>query len=72
MLRWRHNIVKRDSLPSPSVRVEPLKYFEENSKNPLTKPQKCGIIIMSRGDGGEIEHRTQELRKFFKNFTKTP
>ena len=27
------------------------KNFEKLFKNPLTKPQKCGIIIMSRGRG---------------------
>ena len=32
--------------------VSPLtKIFKEILKNPLTKPQKCGIIIVSRGEG---------------------
>ena len=33
------------------------KIFEKLFKNPLTKPQKCGIIYMSRGSG-EIDTET--------------
>jgi hypothetical protein len=63
MLCWRHNIVKRDSLPSPSVRVEPLKYFEENSKNPLTNQFKYVIIYMSRGKGLQSPMTEKEYNK---------
>ena len=55
LLWYNINVVKgRNAFADFKLKPTQLeKIFQKLLKNPLTNPQKCGIIIMSRGEGAK-------------------